>query len=367
MRKLLVPLFVFVCALATNHFSPVQSSAPASFPHRQQDADRFQLRRRSLDRQPRRRRRSPPHFRRRHRGPSIFLSRRLHGRLHRRIRRQSRCLRRSRHRRRARAASPIIPRKSTSPVGLPTASKILFNSWGNSFMHFEDQLYTVPVEGGFPTQLPLPIAEDASYSPDGTHLAYVPHPKWQQAWKRYHGGQTTPIWIADLKDSSIDKDSPRQLQRSPPHVGRRHDLFPLRPQRPRQPLRLRHQDQAGFRSSSQRRPRFQDRHRRSRRHRDRAVRRHQALRPQYSSGQERNHPCRRRHRCRASALRQSRAQAHPEFRHLSHRRPRCLRSLGRDFHRSHRQRRHSQHHAQSRRRRSRSFLVARRQVHRILF
>ncbi len=83
--------------------------------------------------------------------------------------------------------------------------KILFNSWGNSFMHFEDQLYTVPVEGGLPTQLPIPIAEDASFSPDGTHIAYVPHPKWQAAWKRYHGGQTTPIWILDLKDSSVVK------------------------------------------------------------------------------------------------------------------------------------------------------------------
>ena len=87
----------------------------------------------------------------------------------------------------------------------PDGKKILFNSWGNSFMHFEDQLYTVPVEGGLPTQVPLPIAEDASYSPDGTHIAYVPHPKWQEAWKRYHGGQTTPIWIADLKDSTIVK------------------------------------------------------------------------------------------------------------------------------------------------------------------
>jgi tricorn protease len=87
----------------------------------------------------------------------------------------------------------------------PDGKKILFTSWGNSFMHFEDQLYTVPVEGGFPTQLPLPIAEEGSFSPDGTHLAYVPHPQWQPAWKRYHGGQTTPIWIADLKDSSIVK------------------------------------------------------------------------------------------------------------------------------------------------------------------
>src|SRR5579864_2912003 len=87
----------------------------------------------------------------------------------------------------------------------PDGKKIFFNSWGSNFIHFEDQLFTVPVEGGLPTALPLPIAEDASFSPDGTHLAYVPHPKWQDAWKRYHGGQTTPIWIADLKDSSIVK------------------------------------------------------------------------------------------------------------------------------------------------------------------
>src|SRR5271165_1176045 len=87
----------------------------------------------------------------------------------------------------------------------PDGKNVMFTSWANSFIHFEDQLYTVPVDGGFPTQVPLPIAEDASFSPDGTHIAYVPHPQWQPAWKRYHGGQTTPIWIADLKDSSITK------------------------------------------------------------------------------------------------------------------------------------------------------------------
>jgi tricorn protease len=87
----------------------------------------------------------------------------------------------------------------------PDGKKILFTSWGSSFNHFEDQLYTVPVDGGFPTELPIPIAENSSLSPDGTHIAYVPHPKWQLAWKRYHGGQTTPIWILDLKDFSVVK------------------------------------------------------------------------------------------------------------------------------------------------------------------
>jgi tricorn protease len=87
----------------------------------------------------------------------------------------------------------------------PDGKKILFASWGNSFRHFEFQLYTVPVEGGFPTELPIPIGFQPTFSPDGSHLAYVPHVQWQDAWKRYRGGQTTPIWIADLKDSSITK------------------------------------------------------------------------------------------------------------------------------------------------------------------
>ncbi len=114
-------------------------------------------------------------------------------------------------------ASGGVPRKLTYHPAeeyvagwTPDGKNILFNSWGSNFMHFEDQLYEVPVEGGFPSRVPLPIVEDASFSADGSHLAYVPHPKWQQAWKRYHGGQTTPIWIADLKDSSITTRVPRE-------------------------------------------------------------------------------------------------------------------------------------------------------------
>jgi tricorn protease len=91
----------------------------------------------------------------------------------------------------------------------PDGKKVLYMSWGNSFRHFEFQLYTIPVEGGFPTQIPLPVAAEASYSPDGSHVAYVPHVQWQNAWKRYRGGQTTPIWIAALKDSSIEAKIPR--------------------------------------------------------------------------------------------------------------------------------------------------------------
>jgi len=87
----------------------------------------------------------------------------------------------------------------------PDGKKILFASVGNSFYHFAAQLYTVPAEGGFPAQLPLAIGFEASYSAEGARVAYVPHGQWQSAWKRYRGGQTTPIWIANLEDSSIEK------------------------------------------------------------------------------------------------------------------------------------------------------------------
>ncbi len=105
-----------------------------------------------------------------------------------------------------------VPRRLTYHPGddlvlgwTPDGKSVLFSSWANSFLHFESQLYTVPVAGGLPTRLPIPIAAQASYSPDGARLAYVPHDQWQAAWKRYRGGQTTPVWVANLSDSSITK------------------------------------------------------------------------------------------------------------------------------------------------------------------
>ena len=87
----------------------------------------------------------------------------------------------------------------------PDGESVLFRSSRHAYYHSNNQLYTVPATGGPATELPLPIAEEGVLSPDGSHLAYVPHGKWQRAWKHYRGGQTTPIWIADLKDSSVQK------------------------------------------------------------------------------------------------------------------------------------------------------------------
>jgi tricorn protease len=53
----------------------------------------------------------------------------------------------------------------------PDGKNVLFYSQRNSYSRF-GRLFTVPVEGGPATELPLPMAEQGMYSGDGTRLAY---------------------------------------------------------------------------------------------------------------------------------------------------------------------------------------------------
>src|SRR4030095_511423 len=108
-------------------------------------------------------------------------------------------------------ASGGVPRRLTYHPNLdyvvgwtPDGKQILFGS-SRSSTNPVPQLFTIPVDGVFPTALPLPMGVDGSYSADGRRLAYVPTVSFQAARKRDRGGQTTPIWIANLADSSIDK------------------------------------------------------------------------------------------------------------------------------------------------------------------
>jgi tricorn protease len=81
-------------------------------------------------------------------------------------------------------------------------SSIVFSS-GMLSATDSPRLFTVRKEGGVPSALPLPQGTMASYSPDGQNLAYVPGWKWQDAWKRYRGGQAYAIWIARMSDSKV--------------------------------------------------------------------------------------------------------------------------------------------------------------------
>jgi tricorn protease len=68
------------------------------------------------------------------------------------------------------------------------------------------RFWTVPIEGGIETPLPLPRGFQGKISPDGGHIAYRMNTSWDDERRNYRGGQNRPIWIVDLK--SFDLVSP---------------------------------------------------------------------------------------------------------------------------------------------------------------
>ena len=101
--------------------------------------------------------------------------------------------------------------RSDVPVGWTNDGKqIIFRSPRHSYGRFLAALH-VPATGGPATELPLPMAEAGSLSPDGKRIVYVPYsnkpqfPGPMRPLKHYRGGSASPIWIADLADSSITK------------------------------------------------------------------------------------------------------------------------------------------------------------------
>ena len=113
-------------------------------------------------------------------------------------------------------ASGGVPRRLTYHPGpdlalgwTPDGKQVLFRSWRASFTDGAPRLFTVSTDGAFPAELPLPRAAEGSFSGDGSRLAYVPNVQWQAAWKRYRGGQTRSIWIANLADSKLEAKIPR--------------------------------------------------------------------------------------------------------------------------------------------------------------
>jgi len=110
------------------------------------------------------------------------------------------------------SASGGIPHRITwHPTGSvavgwsPDGKDVLIASGAASYRHYL-RLFRVAADGsGVPEVLPLPSGFQGSFSPDGESLAYEPYTKWQPAWKRYVGGQTTPIWVVNLKTLDLAK------------------------------------------------------------------------------------------------------------------------------------------------------------------
>ena len=105
-----------------------------------------------------------------------------------------------------------VPRRLTweptgnTVVGWSADSKdVLFASGHASYSDFP-RIFRVHADGtGSPVVLPLPSAVFGSYSADGNTFAYVPVAQWQRAWKHYRGGQTTPVWLVNMKTLDVEK------------------------------------------------------------------------------------------------------------------------------------------------------------------
>ena len=81
---------------------------------------------------------------------------------------------------------------------------VLFASGRKSAPVPYNRLWKIHIDGGYPEQLPLPMAHRGVYSPDGKRIAYVPFGERNNVWRHYRGGTTTPVWIVDKETLEVE-------------------------------------------------------------------------------------------------------------------------------------------------------------------
>ena len=86
----------------------------------------------------------------------------------------------------------------------PDGKSVLFASSRESGRQRYNQFYTVSIDGGSPSKLPVPYGEFASFSPDGQKIAYTDRSRVNRNWKRYRGGTAPDISVFDLETFSTE-------------------------------------------------------------------------------------------------------------------------------------------------------------------
>jgi tricorn protease len=81
----------------------------------------------------------------------------------------------------------------------PDGKAVLFSSPREVYTTRYQQLFTVPLEGGVPTKLPIPHANKAALSSDGRTIAYLPFAEAFTQWKHYRGGTVARLVLFDTK------------------------------------------------------------------------------------------------------------------------------------------------------------------------
>jgi tricorn protease len=127
-----------------------------------------------------------------------------------------------------------VPKRITYHPGADIAigwtadgKRILFRSTRESPSWYT-QLFSVPMEGGVASKLPLPMAYRGSLSADGSHIAYspdVPASGFDNtsfiSWGNYHGGRTGIIKITSLPGlESVEIPHQRSSDSFPVYCGK---------------------------------------------------------------------------------------------------------------------------------------------------
>ncbi|HEX7983021.1 MAG TPA: PDZ domain-containing protein [Duganella sp.] len=87
----------------------------------------------------------------------------------------------------------------------PDGKSVMFTSPRAAFNNRYRKLFTVPVAGGVETELEVPNAARATWSPDGKSIVYNPFSPAFLQWKHYRGGTNSILWLFNRADKSVVK------------------------------------------------------------------------------------------------------------------------------------------------------------------
>jgi tricorn protease len=102
----------------------------------------------------------------------------------------------------------------------PEGDAVLFRSMRDGWTLTATRLFTVPVDGGLPTPLAMPVSGGGDISPGGTKVVYSPLTRDFRTWKRYQGGWAQNLFIFDLDTAEIEPVShSKRTERDPMWIG----------------------------------------------------------------------------------------------------------------------------------------------------